>query len=532
MRRKPLSFMFIGVLATLSLANAAYADVLIPSPPGGCKKCQAQLPSSFALPTVSQPSDGYSNFSQGPQKQISSEPPATSKPATSEPLAMNNYGSAPSYFGDEDPIVEVTKSSHTRERHKVVREYEEGEPVYDSERQKAKRHYEEREPAYIREHYNVVREQEEYEPIHARVHHRVVNQYGEPVSTHARGHHKMVREYKEYQPVHARRHHRVVREYKEYQPVHTRQHHRVVRQYEEPLPPHMRGHANQHKGWVNAGSHYYPIKRGHRSQVLSLESPKYVMHHPKKHFAHQPSQITHVAPFRHIVAGSDINIVLNNATRPCIEVLSRDCCGRRLIGCRVKNGTLYLCDLTKRPCKTYSDPDPNTKACQVTTRPLQVIINANCIESVRLYEQSSIYAPCYRTARMAVKSYTSGTIMLNGALNPYNIEQYGSGFINIGTVNTNNLDITSEGPGLIRLAGRVDTLHIRGLVDAQIDAKFLRTRDAWVETSGFSEVAVTADNALDGYSTGSSYVYYYKTPQFFQPLTYEHANVMQMAYWN
>ena len=480
MRRKPFSFIYIGVLATFSFANAVYAKALSTPPAENCNKCHAEMQQSGEV---------YSQISQGAHKQISGEP-----------VAMNNY--SPSYFGDEDPAAAAKKSARQRDR--VVKEYEEGQAAQVHRHHKAVRHYEEQ-PMPTRRHHNVVRE---YEKAHPRRHNTVERKYEEP------------------HPVHTRRHHALVREYEEYQPVHGRRHHGVVEHYEQPISSPVRAHANRQQGSVVDRS------RSHRGQVLSLESPKYVMHRPKQHIPHHPNNITHVAPFRHIVADSDINIVLNNATRPCIEVLSRDCCGRRLVNCSVKNGTLYLSDLTKRSCKTYSDPDPNSKACQVTTRPLQVIINTNCVESVRLHEQSSIYAAHYRTAKMSVKSYTSGTIMLHGELNPYNIEQYGSGFINICNVNTSNLDITSQGPGLIRLAGKVDTLHVRGLVNAQIDAKFLRARDAWIEATGFSEVAVTADNALDGYATGSSYVYYYKTPQFFQPLTYEHANVMQMAYWN
>lgn len=332
----------------------------------------------------------------------------------------------------------------------------------------------------------------------------------------------------------------------------------VPRNYNYGAPNYFGEEGTQVAKKTRAGAVVYnrhPAHAPHKGQVKSLESPKYLMHRvrsqPQRNLRHHRT-ISHVGRFNRIVADGDINIVLKNSAAPRIVVLSRDCKCRRLIGCHVRNGTLYLNDLTKERCdpqvtcwrvffdkirwvghhKFNGDSDIAAQKCKITTHPLQVLIDANGVESLELHEQSSIYAANYQSPRMAVRSFTSGSILLPGTRSVYDVQQYGCGYMVFDSINQSNVDITSEGPGLIKLGGRVDTLHVRAMCNAQIDAKFLRARDAWVESTGWSEAAVTAENALNGYATGFSYVYYYKTPSFFNALSYEHANVIQMAWWD
>ena len=173
-------------------------------------------------------------------------------------------------------------------------------------------------------------------------------------------------------------------------------------------------------------------------------------------------------------------------------------------------------------------------ACGVVPRPrpLQVLVDANNIQMVRLYDKSSIYVGEYRTHHFNIVSATSGNVLLHTQLNVDHIEQHGSGMISIDWIKGNTLDIFTTGPGLIRLAGSVNTLNVRAIYNGRVDAKYLRTEDALIQTGHNAEVAVRPHISLNGFASHHSYIYYYKTPDFYTPRTYGSGNIIQMRYWN
>ncbi|MBX9586358.1 MAG: DUF2807 domain-containing protein [Gammaproteobacteria bacterium] len=225
-------------------------------------------------------------------------------------------------------------------------------------------------------------------------------------------------------------------------------------------------------------------------------------------------------PFTRIVADSDINITLRNSNRPQVAVMNREQPGRDLVITTVKNGTLYLQDAA-----APSD-------ARIRDKPLQVLVDANGIDFIRLHKRSSLYAPNYRAHNLKILSFTSGNIILHGSIHSNHIEQHGTGMISMDSINAKKLDIMTNGPGLIRVAGSVDTLTVRGIGNAKVDAKYLRTKDAIIQTTDISEIAVAPYNSLNGFASGNSHIYYYKTPEFIAPRTMGSGNILQMQYWD
>lgn len=225
-------------------------------------------------------------------------------------------------------------------------------------------------------------------------------------------------------------------------------------------------------------------------------------------------------PFKRIVADSDISITLRNSNKPQVAVMNREHPGRDLVITIVKNGTLYLKDAA-----APSD-------ARIRDKPLQVLVDANGIDMVVLYKKSSLYAPNYRTHNLRVLSFSAGNVILHGPLQSNHIEQHGTGMISMDSIKAKQLNIMTNGPGLIRVAGSVDTLTVRALGNGKVDAKYLRTKDATIQTNGISEVAVLTDNSLNAFASGSSYIYYYKTPAFVVPRTVGSGNILQMQYWD
>lgn len=225
-------------------------------------------------------------------------------------------------------------------------------------------------------------------------------------------------------------------------------------------------------------------------------------------------------PFSRIVADSDISITLRNAQTPQVAVMNRDKPGRELVVATVKEGTLYLQD-TAGYC-------PSRIRCE----PLQVLVDANGVNLVHLHHKSSLYAPNYNAQHFSVISHTSGNIIVHGALQVSHIEQYGPGMISIDGIQTKKLEIFSNSPGLVRLAGSVDSLDVRTINNGRVDAKYLAANEVLVQSSGNSEVAVRPTESLNGFASGYSHIYYYKTPSFITPRTYASGNILQMQYWD
>jgi hypothetical protein len=233
------------------------------------------------------------------------------------------------------------------------------------------------------------------------------------------------------------------------------------------------------------------------------------------------AKVYQLAPFNSIVAHGDINITLRNTNVPQVAVLNQNQPGRDLVIATVKNGTLYLSETPMPSCTLVP-----------RIRPLQVLVDANNIQMVRLYDKSSIYAGNYRTNRFNIVSASSGNVLLHSQMDVKLIEQHGSGMISIDWVKGNTLDIFTQGPGLIRLAGSVNTLNVRAIGNGKVDAKYLRTEDAVVQTGHNAEVAVRPHLTLNGFASQHSYIYYYKTPDFITPRTYGSGNIIQMRYWD
>jgi hypothetical protein len=236
--------------------------------------------------------------------------------------------------------------------------------------------------------------------------------------------------------------------------------------------------------------------------------------------AYKIARVYQLPRFTGIVANSDINITLRNAAIPRIAILHQDPAGRELVTATVKDGILTLQD-ADRSCITKR-----------RDKPLQVLVDANGIGLVSLQDRSSLYAQHYRTEGFRVIANTMGNIVLHGNFATQQIEQHSGGMISLDTVKSHNLSLFSNGPGLIRLSGVVDNFSIRAVANAKIDTKYLHAKNVSVQASGIAEVAVTPESSLNGFASGHSTIYYYKTPEFIMPHTYGSGTILQMQYWD
>ncbi len=283
----------------------------------------------------------------------------------------------------------------------------------------------------------------------------------------------------------------------------------------------------QHQRQNQCGHHFKdPLPGAQQHSVKYIEPPEALKRLPlstvletkQLPMRFEMAQVYRLPPFHAIVARGDINITLRNTQTPQVAIMNLAEPGRDMVHSTVKNGTLYLIE-TPRPTAQRKSP-------------IQVLVDANNIQSIRLYEKSSLYLNNYRTPIFNIYSATSGNILLHSQLNVKHIEQNGSGMISIDWVKANDIDIFTRAPGLIRLAGSANSLNVRAIGNGKVDAKYLRTEDALVQTGNHAEVAVRPHLTLNGFAAQNSYIYYYKTPDFFTPRTSGSGNIIQMRYWD
>lgn len=229
-----------------------------------------------------------------------------------------------------------------------------------------------------------------------------------------------------------------------------------------------------------------------------------------------------LAPFRGIVAGANVVVTLTNSDTQTVTIIS-PITPNEHVAPFVKGSMLYLRD------------DKNDKLAgpaRAKIKPVFVLVGANNIQTIRLEDNSSLNAQNYRSAGLHIVSASSGHAFLHGTMGVQNIEQWGTGMVSIDWVKCKTLNIFTQGPGLVRLAGHVDDLTIRAVGNGRVDAKYLRAEDASIQTTQIAEVAVTANDNLNTFASGHSYIYYYKTPNFISRRTDGSGNVLQMQYWD
>lgn len=169
-----------------------------------------------------------------------------------------------------------------------------------------------------------------------------------------------------------------------------------------------------------------------------------------------------------------------------------------------------------------------------TTKPIPLInvtVRGNNIRDLRVMGDSRIDAQIVDKTPLSLVT-EEGDITLKGIVNLRHIMQEQGGNISVYWVNSKELQIHSEGNGSIRLAGIVNTLHARINGTSKLDAPYLRTQTAFIQTTDQANAYVIALNMLDAFANDTSNIFYFKAPKHLVSATRDYGNVLQLAFWN
>lgn len=134
-----------------------------------------------------------------------------------------------------------------------------------------------------------------------------------------------------------------------------------------------------------------------------------------------------------------------------------------------------------------------------------------------------------KSQSLVVNSKGSGDVSLDGQANLRQLHYSGDGNLSLYWVDSPFLELNANGDGLIRLAGVVGRLDAEIKGAAQVDAKNLRAKDAFVKTQDTARADVWVSNNLHTLAAGQSNIFYYVDPNFIAPEMQGNGSVLRMV---
>lgn len=216
---------------------------------------------------------------------------------------------------------------------------------------------------------------------------------------------------------------------------------------------------------------------------------------------------------------------------------------------KVKDNTLYI------------------KRLAGTNLPIDATLYSPKLTSITFNSEGQLHAPHYKTALLNLYSDEGGTIYLNGKVGLKHLNIHGNAHVNIRGVSSNNLtinmeekphvsltgianlrhldfsgdgflnaywldstelDIKGSGKAQVKLAGIARILNIELHDAAQIDARYLRARNAYVKTFDESIARVAVTRSQNTLASDHSTIYYYNEPSFQATHMAENGAVLDM----
>lgn len=265
---------------------------------------------------------------------------------------------------------------------------------------------------------------------------------------------------------------------------------------------------------------HYHIANNQSNRVYLLKSKKPPAKRKVSKPEYKTTHITRVAPFNGISANGNIMVTVEPGRFQEVKVMNSGYPGYKLVEPTVLKGMLQLKDVS---AKNYKKDAPRFVSVKITTPK---------ITAIRLRDNARLRANKLRTPILDIDAATTGFVNLKGNIGLHHLLQRGTGGINIEWANSDHIKIISHSNGPIHIAGNTDHLTIRANDRAKVDTKHLRSHTGIIQTADNATVSVTIIDALSGFASDMSNIFYYKTPKHLTRHTFGMGNVMQLRYWN
>ena len=135
------------------------------------------------------------------------------------------------------------------------------------------------------------------------------------------------------------------------------------------------------------------------------------------------------------------------------------------------------------------------------------------------------------THNLKVLAAGHATVNFLGVIHLNQINQQSDGALRFEWVKANRLNVHADGRGEIYLAGAAHRLEGRLNHFASLNAKYLRTQEAYVQTLGHAVARVQPVKSLRAFAYDHGNIYYYKQPEFFTRYSQGSGNILKLASW-
>jgi hypothetical protein len=150
------------------------------------------------------------------------------------------------------------------------------------------------------------------------------------------------------------------------------------------------------------------------------------------------------------------------------------------------------------------------------------------IKTLVLANGPSLHTGKLFLGKLLLESSDDSDINISGevtALETYIVQKSG-GRIALEWLNSDRADVQSSGDGLVWLAGTVNNLHAILSYQADLDSKYLRVGNAFIEASGNSHAQILPVYQLRAVTSDRSTTYYYQRPQSLNISSKNYSNVL------
>lgn len=256
--------------------------------------------------------------------------------------------------------------------------------------------------------------------------------------------------------------------------------------------------------------------------------------------------------FNKLIITGPVHVALTQQGNPQMRIRGAQDAATNIMG-EVHNNTLYIRSMRTVPAQeavsptvyihsnalneiTYNGTGTLT-ASMLNTPALKVMVNSGqrinlSGKHIGLYNltvigPTPVTIKGIKSAQLDVHAQRASDISLDGEAGLRVLDFYGPGKFYLTWVNSPQVTVRSH-QGHIFLAGITHSLDAEISRDAQLDTRYLRAKNAFVNTADNARLDVNARHSLNAFASGSSNIYFYQTPRLLTKYMRQKGSVLQI----
>lgn len=254
---------------------------------------------------------------------------------------------------------------------------------------------------------------------------------------------------------------------------------------------------------------------------LSFSSlPNHTTYNPSSNNNDQPllsGAPASLAPFTQLIVTGNTDIVLKNGSWPSLQILNANVYNQ-VITLNNQAGALTINSWSSKKIPSQKTLPAVRPLIQITVPQLYVLKTRN---------DATVGGRITSTA-LNIETEDYSQVELTGMMNVQNITSTDHSRVKLYWVNSSNLVIAGSDKSIIKLAGVATVMHAYLNDQAQLNGQYLRAQQAIVRTDNQAFVGISATQALRGFASDDSNIFYYKYPQTLNDFSIESGNILQV----